>query len=86
VNGNILQTAIGYDVDILERFAETLNPDETEILTHLRRFIEWHVGSSQEFVPNSNDDVALRTYLWQMKMNGVSQKSRREQLASLRRF
>jgi serine phosphatase RsbU (regulator of sigma subunit) len=73
-------------VDILERFSETLNPEETEILTHVHRFIEWHVGSAQEFVPRSDDDVALRTYLWQMKMNGVSEKSRREQMASLRRF
>ena len=86
VNGNILQTVRGYDVDILGRFAETLNPDETEILTNLRRFIEWHVGTAQEFVPSSNDDVALRTYLMELKMSGVSVRSRREQVASLRRF
>jgi serine phosphatase RsbU (regulator of sigma subunit) len=73
-------------VDILERFAKTLNPEETEILTHLRRFIDWQVGSAKEFIPSSNDDVALRTYLMEMKVNGVSVKSQREQVASLRRF
>ena len=73
-------------MDILDRFAETLSPEETEILTHVRRFIEWHVGSVKEFVPSSNDDVALRTYLMEMKMNGVSVKDQREQMASLRRF
>lgn len=73
-------------MDILERFAKTLKPDETEILTHLHRFIEWHVGSTKEFVPSSNDDVALRTYLMEMKINGVSVRSQREQMASLRHF
>ena len=73
-------------MDILGRFAKTLNPEETEILTHLRRFIDWQVGSAKEFIPSSNDDVALRTYLMEMKVNGVSVNSQREQVASLRRF
>ena len=73
-------------MDILDQFAETLNPDEMEILAHVRLFVEWHVGSAGEFVPSSNDDVALRTYLMEMKMNGESMKSQRQQLASLRRF
>ena len=73
-------------MNILERFAKTLNPEETEILTHLRRFIDWQGGSAKEFIPSSNDDVALRTYLMEMKVNGVSVNSQREQVASLRRF
>ncbi len=73
-------------MEILEHFAETLKPDETEILTHVHRFIEWHVGSAQEFVPSSHDDVALRTYLMELKMNGERVESQREQMASLRRF
>ncbi len=73
-------------MDILERFAQTLNPEEKEILSHVQRFIAWHIGSDQEFIPNRNDDVAIRTYLMEMKMKGVSTKSQREQMASLRRF
>ena len=73
-------------MNILERFAKIVNPEETEILTHVRQFIEWHVGSVDEFVPSSNDDVALRTYLMEMKMNGVSLKSQRDHMAHLRRF
>lgn len=73
-------------MNILERFAETLEPREKEILTHVHRFIEWHVDSPEEFIPSSNDDVALRTYLMEMKMKGASVKSQREQIASLRRF
>lgn len=73
-------------MNILERFAENLEPREKEILTHVSRFIEWHVGSPEEFIPSSNDDVALRTYLMEMKIKGASGKSQREQIASLRRF
>jgi hypothetical protein len=50
-------------MDILERFAETLNSEEKEILSHVQRLIDWHVGSTKEFIPSSNDDVAIRTYL-----------------------
>ena len=73
-------------MDILERFSKTLNPEETEVLTHVHRFIQWHVGPAREFVPSSNDDVALRTYLMEMKMRGAGVKSRRQEVASLRRF
>ena len=74
-------------MDILERFAETLGEEEgREILTHLHEFIEWYVGHGNEFVPSGNDDVGLRTYLMQLKMNGVSGKNQRKQIASLRRF
>jgi len=74
-------------MDILERFAKTLDPEETEVLDHVRAFIEWYVGRESEFIPSgSDDDVALRTYLLQMKMNGASAKSRGEQAAALRHF
>ena len=73
-------------MDVLERFAKTLNSEEPEVLDHLRAFIEWYVGSESEFIPSSGDDVALRTYLMQMKMSGASAKSQGEQVASLRRF
>ena len=73
-------------MDVLERFAKTLNSEEPEVLDHLRGFIEWYVGGASEFSPSSADDVALRTYLMQLKMNGASTGSQREQVASLRRF
>ena len=74
------------NLNILDRFAETLKPEEAEILAHVRQFIEWQLGSTKAFVPSSNDDVALRTFLMEMKMHGVRAKSQREQMASLRRF
>jgi serine phosphatase RsbU (regulator of sigma subunit) len=77
---------MGYRMDILERFAQTLNLEEKEIMSHVEQFIEWHIGPDQEFIPNRNDDVAIRTYLMELKMQGASMKSQREQMASLRRF
>lgn len=73
-------------MDVLERFAETLGEEEREILTHLQEFSEWYVGRGNDFVPSENDDVGLRTYLMQLKMNGVSSENQRKQIASLRRF
>jgi serine phosphatase RsbU (regulator of sigma subunit) len=73
-------------MDILDRFAETLGEEEGEILAHLHEFIEWYVGYGNDFIPGSNDDVGLRTYLMQMKINGVNRKDQRRQIASLRRF
>jgi serine phosphatase RsbU (regulator of sigma subunit) len=73
-------------MDILDRFAETLGDEEREILAHVQDFIDWYVAPGNDFVPSSNDDVALRTYLMQLKMSGVSLKNQRKQIASLRRF
>src|SRR5262249_7088880 len=86
VNRDILRSVTAFHMDILERFAESLNPEEKEILSHVQRFIEWHVGSVKEFIPSRNDDVAIRTYLMEMKMNGTSTRSQHELMASLRRF
>ena len=74
-------------MEMLERFAQTLGEEERrEILSHLHAFIEWYVGQIDAFVPSENDDVGLRTYLMQLKMNGVSRKDQNKQTASLRRF
>jgi len=73
-------------MDLLTRFAETLNPEESDIFDHVRAFIQWYVGHTSEFIPDSGDDVALRTYLMQMKMSGASTTSQGEQVSSLRRF
>jgi hypothetical protein len=59
-------TVLGCAVDIIDRFAETLDADEIDFLIRLHRFIEWYVGCSQDFVLSSNDDVALCTSLMEM--------------------
>ena len=73
-------------MNIFDRFIETLAPEETHIVEHVRRFIEWQTGSVDDFIPRGADDVALRTYLMEMKTNGAPRESQREQMASLRYF
>jgi serine phosphatase RsbU (regulator of sigma subunit) len=73
-------------MNVIEHFAETLNPTETNILDHLHAFAEWYAGDATDFVPSGGDDVALRTYLLQLQTDGVSVKRQREFAASLRRF
>ena len=69
----------------LEHFAATLGPEESQVLEHLRAFLEWY-APDREFVPAGEDDVALRTYLMQMQMDGAAPGERRAHMASLRRF
>jgi len=73
-------------MEVLERFAETLNSEEAEVLDHVRAFVEWYVGRDTDFSPSSGDDVALRTYLLQMRIDGASAQRQGEQLAALRHF
>lgn len=73
-------------MNVLDRFAATLASPEAEVLGHVRRFIEWHADSVDEFVPGSQDDVALRTYLMQLRIDGTSEESQHEHIAALRRF
>jgi len=73
-------------MNVIERFIETLHANETEVIEHLYTFIDWYGKSKGDFTPARGDDVALRTYLLHLKNNGVSLRSRREQVASLRRF
>jgi site-specific recombinase XerC len=73
-------------MDILDRFAETLDAQDSATLGQVRDYIEWQAGHVNDFAPSSNDDVALRTFLLQLKMRGASRAQQREQMAALRRF
>jgi serine phosphatase RsbU (regulator of sigma subunit) len=73
-------------LDILDRFAKTLDAQDSATLRHVRDYIEWQAGRVNDFAPGSNDDVALRTFLLQLKMRGASRAQQREQMAALRRF
>ncbi len=77
---------VGEPLDILDRFAETLDAADSATLGHVRDYIEWQAGRVNDFAPSSNDDVALRTFLLQLKMRGASRAQQREQMAALRRF
>lgn len=72
-------------MDVLERFAATLGPEESQVRDDLKAFLEWY-AAGREFVPAGGDDVALRTYLMQLQTDGAAPKDRRARMASIRRF
>ncbi len=55
--------------NLLDRFARTLAPGETEILADVRAYVEWLVGSERAFRPRATDDVHLRTYLLALRID-----------------
>jgi len=74
-------------MDVLERFAATLSAAETDTLSHLRDYFQWQADHRQaEFEPGADDDVDLRTYLMQLRVQGVDSTSLRRQTDALKQF
>ena len=72
-------------MDVLTRFAESLNSNDVDVVQHVREFIASQWGDD-EFTLSLYDDVSLRTYLLGMRESGVSQSEQNRRMASLRRF
>ncbi|MFQ5944843.1 MAG: SpoIIE family protein phosphatase [Anaerolineae bacterium] len=73
-------------MNLVERFADHIEPDKPQAPAHVRDFVAWHVGSETEFQPSDDDDVALRTYLLHLRTSGVRPTDQRLRMASLREF
>ncbi len=74
-------------MDVLERFAETLSPGDTESLRHVRDYSQWQMDQRQAaFEPDGDDDIDLRTYLMQLRLQGVEPTSLRQRTAALKQF
>ena len=74
---------------LLDRFAETLAPEDSRALADVRGYIEWQAErQSSEFVPGADDDVDLRTYLLDLQTAGAELDSGtlQNKIASLQRF
>ena len=72
-------------MDVLTRFAESLNSNDAEVIQHVREFIASQWGDD-EFALSLYDDVSLRAYLLGMRESGVSRSEQNRRMASLRRF
>jgi serine phosphatase RsbU (regulator of sigma subunit) len=74
--------------DLLDRFAATLVPEDSETLADVRDYIEWRNGRSGTFSPSASDDVDLRNYLLDLQTAGlnVDQATLLNKIASLKRF
>ncbi len=84
-------------MNLLERFAQELAP-ESQALDDVRDYATWRTeqgiaetspseGSApQAFAPSESDDVALRTYLLQLRTRGANRERLQQVRESLKRF
>lgn len=73
--------------NVVEQFAIQLTPVESEVLADLRNFVEWQTQSQIEmFIPQTVDDVAIRSYLLHLRLSGISRSILQRTVASLKRF
>ncbi len=85
-------------MNLLERFAQTLAPSESQILGDVQEYIAWQTdrrasvqnkhepASVDTFVPTADDDVDLRTFFLHLRTNGTDREHLQQARASLRRF
>jgi hypothetical protein len=73
--------------NIVEQFAVQLTPAESQILADIRNFVDWQTQSqNQMFVPQTVDDVAIRSYLLHLRLCRNSRSMVQRNVASLQRF
>jgi serine phosphatase RsbU (regulator of sigma subunit) len=74
--------------DLLGRFALTLAPEDAEILTDVGDYFTWQSSRGIDFAPSDSDDVDLRTYLLELRVDGIGadQAALSRKVASLKRF
>ena len=74
-------------MDVLERFAATLGAAATDTLGYVRAYAQWQTEQRQaEFEPGDEDDVFLRTYLMQLRVQGADHTLLHDQTAALKQF
>src|SRR5216684_5307982 len=71
----------------VEQFAAQLDLVESQILADLREFVDWQTqAKGRMFIPQTIDDVAIRSYLLHLKLSGASRSTLERTIASLKRF
>ncbi len=71
----------------VEQFAAQLNAVESQILADLRDFVDWQIqAQGRMFIPQTVDDVAIRSYLLHLRLSRVSRSVLQRTIASLKRF
>ena len=71
----------------VEQFAAQLDSVESQILADLRDFVDWQTqAKGRMFIPQTVDDVAIRSYLLHLKLSGASRSNLERTIASLKRF
>jgi serine phosphatase RsbU (regulator of sigma subunit) len=73
--------------ELVEQFVARLDSANPQILADVRRFADWQIErQGRAFVPDTIDDVAIRSYLLHLKLSGAGRSVLQRTLASLKRF
>jgi serine phosphatase RsbU (regulator of sigma subunit) len=71
----------------VEQFAAQLDSADSQILADLCDFVDWQrQRQGRTFIPDTIDDVAIRSYLLHLKVSGSSRSILQRTIASLKRF
>jgi two-component system, NarL family, sensor kinase len=72
---------------LLDRFAAALTPAEAEYATLVADYAAWRgVRPGEEFTPGGDDDVEIRNYLLDLRIDGAGREAIQARLAALKRF
>jgi serine phosphatase RsbU (regulator of sigma subunit) len=73
-------------MDILESFVSSLLPSDIKV-SAVRAYFEWQVHHrGVDFIPTDDDDVDVRTYLFDLHAKGAGRSEFEEHVAGLKRF
>jgi hypothetical protein len=73
--------------NFVEQFAAQLDSVDSQILADLCDFDDWQTQrQGRTFIPDTIDDVAIRSYLLHLKLSGGSRSILLRTIASLKRF
>jgi serine phosphatase RsbU (regulator of sigma subunit) len=73
-------------LDLLESFSSSLHPSDAA-KSAIGDYFQWQTHhSSADFTPTAEDDVDLRTYLFDLRMNGADLPALEEQVRALEQF
>lgn len=74
-------------MDIIERFSESIDTEDKEILRDVEDYINWETEHGDgQFSPQATDDVAIRTYLLDCSIRGIHRSDLNRITASLERL
>ncbi len=74
-------------MDIIRQFATSTGPNGKTILKDVKEYIQWETDQgADQFTPQASDDVAIRTYLLDCRIRGISRSVLNRIATSLEQF
>src|SRR5512137_494486 len=74
-------------MDLVAQYAASIGPNDEAVLQDVKDFIQWQTSQGEDkFYPLVNDDVAIRTYMLDCRVRGLSRPILNRIDSSLERF